>query len=168
MISLIIIIISLILDGVITNFLPYMIDNLTLFTPLTTVVCIFLIYPLYHHEEKKYFIVSFIIGIIYDLLYTNLLFFNAFIFLLIAFITMKIYKNFNVDYLKLIPYIIIVITMYECITSGIFIIFNLVPITIQKIIYKILHSLVFNIIYAEVIYLIINNIPKKYKKLNIN
>lgn len=168
MISIIVVVVSFILDGILTNFLPYMVDDLSLFTPLLTVVSIFLIYPLYYHKKKDYYITSFIVGVLYDLFYTNLLFFNGFMFLVIAYITDKVYKYLNVDYLKLILYISLVVVIYESLSGGIFLLFNLVPITINKILYKIGHSLILNIIYGEIVFIIIKFIPKKYKKVNIN
>ena len=80
MIKYLIIIISLILDGILSNFLPVI--NLSYFTPLLTLTSIFIVYPFYTKDEYKYYITSFIVGIIYDLLYTNLLFFNGIIFVL--------------------------------------------------------------------------------------
>ena len=79
-VSIIILLISLILDGILTNFLPYLVGDLSIFTPLFTLTVIFLIYPLFRKKELDYFILVFITGIIYDLLYTNLLFFKAFLF----------------------------------------------------------------------------------------
>ena len=81
MISIIIIIISLLLDGILSNYLPYLVNDLSLFTSLFTLVSIFIIYPFFKKKEKKYLITIFIIGIIYDLFYTNLLFFNGVLFL---------------------------------------------------------------------------------------
>lgn len=168
MISLIIIIVSLLLDGLLTNYLPYLVNDLSLFTPLLTLVSIFVIYPFYRKKEKKYFLIVFILGIIYDLLYTNLLFFNAILFLIIGLLTKYIYKNFEINYLKIIIYTIIIITLYEILTAILIILFSLVPINFSKIIYKIFHSLVLNIIYTEICYLIIKIIPKKYKRISIN
>jgi rod shape-determining protein MreD len=167
-IIIIIFIISLLLDGVLTNYLPYLVNDLSLFTPLLTLTSIFIIYPFYKKREKNYFITVFIIGIIYDLFYTNMLFFNAILFLIIGIITKFIYKNFNITYIKLIIYLTIIITIYESLTCLILIIFNLVPVTLYKLFYKISHSLLLNIIYGEILLLIINLIPKKYKKININ
>ena len=166
MISLIIIVISIILDGVLTNFLPYI--DLSIFTPLLTLVSIFMIYPFFKKKETKYLIIVFIIGIIYDLLYTNLLFFNAILFLEIGLITIYIYKNYEITALRLILYIVIIISLYEFSTGIILLIFNVVPVTFYKIIYKIINSLLLNIIYSELIYLLITKIPKKYKKISIN
>lgn len=168
MIPIIIILISLVLDGILTNYLPYLVNDLSLLTPLLSVVSIFMIYPFYRKKENKYYIISFIMGIIYDLWYTNLLFFNAILFLLIALITKYIYKNFEISWLKIIIYLIGIISIYEIMNAGILLLFNLVPITCYKVLYKISHSLILNVIYAEFIYLIINIIPKKYKRISIN
>lgn len=166
MIPLIILILSFILDGILTNFLPY--TELSLFTPLLTLVSIFLIYPFYKKTEIRYFVTLIILGLLYDLFYTNLLFFNATLFLLIGFITKIIYRNLDINFIKLIIYIIGIIIIYELTTGIIILIFNLVPITITKILYKITHSILLNVIYAELIYFILKIIPKKFKKININ
>lgn len=168
MIPYIIIAISIIFDGLLTNYLPYLENNLSLFTPLLTLVSLFIIYPFYQKQEKKYYITVFIIGLIYDLLYTNLYFTNGVLFLLIASISVKIQKVFPLDILKIIIYAIILVTLYEISYGLVLFIFNMVPVTIHELLYKILHSLILNIIYMELIYLVIKIIPKKYKKISIN
>ena len=47
------VIISFIFDGVLTNYLPYLVNDLSLFTPLLTVVSIFILYPLNRKKENK-------------------------------------------------------------------------------------------------------------------
>jgi len=168
MIPIIILILSILLDGILTNFLPYLVNDLSLFTPLLTVVSIFIIYPFYRKNEKKYFITLFILGIIYDLLYTNLLFFNGVLFILIGFISKYINKNYEITPIRLILYTIIIIVSYESLTGLILFIFRVVPVTLYKVWYKIIHSLLLNIIYVELIYLIIKLIPEKFKKISIN
>ena len=168
MISLIIVIISLLLDGILTNFLPYLYTNLSIFTPLLTLVSIFMIYQLKKKKERNYFIIIFIIGIIYDLLYTNLLFFNGVLFIVLGLLIKYIYKTYEITPLRLILYLIILISSYESLTGIILLIYNVVPVTFYKVFYKIINSLFLNIIYGELIYLIIYLIPKKYKKISIN
>lgn len=168
MIPTIIIIISIILDGILSNFLPYTIGNLSYFTPLLTLVSLFLIYSFYIKETKKYYTTVIIMGLIYDLLYTNLLFYNSILFFIIAILIKHLYKNFEVNYFNIIIYTIVIITSYETIQALIILSLQLVPITIPKLIYKITHSLILNIIYTEIIYFIIQKLPKKYKKININ
>ena len=168
MIPIIIVISSIFLDGILTNYLPYSPSTLSLFTPLLTVVSFILIYPFYRKKVKKYYIISITIGLIYDLLYTNLLFINAILFLIIAYITKIIYKNIEVNYLNIILFVIVIISLYEALNGLIIVVFNLVPITIEGIVYKITHSLLLNILTTEVIYIFIKYLPKKYKKININ
>lgn len=166
MISSIIIVLSLILDGILTNYLPFMESDLSLFTPLLTVTSLVLIYPLLYKQQKRYFITIFILGIIYDLFYTNLLFFNGLIFLFLGFVIIKIYQLFGSGYIKVIITIILIIILYELLNVSIFLIFNLVPITLDKITYKISHSILLNLIYGEIIYIVLKLIPKKYSKIN--
>ena len=54
LVSNIIVIVSLILDGILTNFLPYMVSDLSIFTPLLTVVSLVIIYPFFKKDKKKY------------------------------------------------------------------------------------------------------------------
>ena len=168
MLGIIIIAISLILDGILSNYLPYLVNDLSLFTPLFTLVSISLLYPYYRKKEKYFFIMIFITGFVYDLFYTNLLFVNGLLFLLIAYISKLIYRNYEIDYLKLIIYIALVVVVYETTTVLIILVFNLVPVTLTKLLYKISHSLILNIIYGELIYFILNILPKKYKKISLN
>ncbi len=156
-------ILSLLLDGILTNYLPYLVNDLTLFTPLLTVVLIFIIYPFFYKNNKNYLIYLFILGTIYDLFYTNLLFFNGIIFTLLGFITLSIYKTFEITKLRLIFYIIFIICLYECSFAFFIKIFNLVPISLEKLIYKIDHSIILNVFYGMIMYFIIEKITKNKK-----
>lgn len=168
MLPIVLIVIALLLDGVLTNILPFLIQDLSLFTPLLTLVTLFIIYPFYRKKERKYLITIFIVGFIYDLFYTNLLFFNAILFLIIGLISSYINRKLEVNCIRLILYILIIIVAYESLTGLILFIYNIVPITIPKVIYKITHSLVLNILYIEFIYFIIKIIPERFKKISIN
>ena len=168
MLSIVIVVISLFLDGILTNYLPYLVNDLSLFTSLLTLISIFIIYPFHRKEEKKYFIILFILGIIYDLLYTNLLFFNAVLFVGIGLLTKFIYKKFEINTLKLLMYLPLIVIAYETATALILLTFNIVPITFYRVFYKISHSLILNIIYGELLFLIIKVLPKRWKKIKIN
>ena len=63
---------------------------------------------------------------------------------------------------------LIVLSSYEIINACIIVVFNLVPMSFYRLFYKISHSLLLNIIYSEILLLILNKLPKKYKKININ
>jgi len=168
MIPLTIMILSFFLDGILTNFLPYLVNDLSYFTPMLTLVSIILIYPFYKKDERKYFITVFILGLLYDLFYTNLLFFNAVLFTLIALINKRIQKRISFNAMNLLGETILIIISYELLTGILLFTYNIVPVTIYKIFYKIIHSILLNILYVEGIYGIIKIIPKKYKQISIN
>lgn len=159
-----IIISSFILDIILSNVLPFMKGDLSIFTSLFVPITIYLIYPFYKNQELKYYIESFIIGIIYDLIFTNLLFFDGVIFLIISLVSVKIYKNFIVDKYKNIMYVFLIIILYEFLVASIFLIFNLVPICFYDFIYKISHTLLINVVYGFLLYEIIGS-GSRQKKL---
>ena len=136
--KILIIISSFILDIILSNVLPFMKGDLSIFTSLFVPITIYLIYPFYKNQELRYYIESFIIGIIYDLIFTNLLFFDGVIFLIII--------------------------LYEFLVASIFLIFNLVPISFYDFIYKISHTLLINVVYGFLLYEIIGS-GSRQKKL---
>jgi len=168
MIPIVIIIISILLDGILTNILPYTVNNLSIFTPMFTILLPIIIYPFYIKEEKKYLITLIIIGIIYDLFYTNLLFYDAIVLFIFGLIMIKLYKNIGYNYIKVLIYTLLGIILYELFNYLVIIIFNLVSINLLEVIYKITHSIILNLIYVSILYIIIKKLPKKYKKVRIN
>lgn len=155
---------SLLLDGILSNYLPFLPEGLSLFTPLLTLMSIILIYPFYKWERKQYFITIFILGIIYDLLYTNLFLANAIFFLSIGILINKLEKRIKLNKISIVFYAIFSIFVYELLIVLSIMIFNLVPITLSRVIYKITHSLLLNVIYVVIIFFLLSTSNKKYKK----
>jgi len=169
MIVIAIVILSIIMDGLLTNFLSFMVNDLSFFTPFFSLISLISIFKFYSKDLNKYYLLAFVTGFIYDLLYTNLLFLNGFLFLLVAIIIKHTYYLIEINYLKQLILSICIITIYESIFAILIFIFQLVPITIFDIIYKITHTLIINIIYVELLELIVVNfLPKKYKRHRIN
>ena len=153
MTNILIIIISFILDYFLSLYLPYERNNLSYLTPLFIPILIYLLYPRFK-DKKKYILISIIIGIIYDLIYTNLLFFNGILFLIISLITILIYKYFkNNIYLNNI-YLLFIIILYELVSILIYILFGVITISFSDVIYRITHVIIINIIYGTILYMI--------------
>ena len=165
MIPYIIIVVSFIFDLILSNFLPYMEGDLSFFTPL---ISIFLIIEFFDKEDKKYYIICFVTGMIYDLFFTDLLFLNGFLFLGLGFISKFIHKNEKMDYIRVIIYLIFIICLYEGSVALLITVFNIVPVTFDKVFYKISHSIILNVIYGEIVFFIINMLPNKFKKKRLN
>lgn len=155
-----IITISLLLDGLI----PLYISANSIFLPLLTLTSLFAIYPLYKKNDKSYLFTIITTGIIYDLLYTNLLFFHAIIFYILGKLTQYIHKNYSQNIINTIIYLIIMIVSYESLTSVILYIFKVVPISFSKVFYKITHSILINVIYITIIYSLIKTQHTKHIK----
>lgn len=167
-ISIVILVVSFVLEIILNNFLPFMVGDLSLFTPLFVLVSLFIIYPFFKKNQRMYFIISFLVGFVYDLLFTNLIFYNAILFVAIAFISNILYKYMEIHYLNLFIYIVLLVIIYEVMNAIVILLFNLVPISFMKLVYKISHSLVINILYGEVLYFIINHFFKKHLESSIN
>ena len=146
-----IIISSFILDIILSNLFPYSKNNLSYFTPLFVPVTIYIVYP-YYKSNKKYLIETFIIGLLYDLFMTNLLFLNSFIFLILGLITLYIHRKFKVDIKSNIILTIIIIVIYEIIESLIFMLFKMTHVNFIEILYYITHSILINLVYAEIMF----------------
>lgn len=161
----IILVLSFLLDGVLSNFLSYLPNQLSYFVPMFTLVCIILSYPSYKKNHKNYFLLVSITGFLYDLFYTNLLFTNIYLFLLIAYITTYIYHKITINIITSSLIIMVLITFYNSVYALLLTIFNVVPITFYDILYQILHSLILNIIYGQIIYFTYKIFPGK-RRLN--
>lgn len=168
MIPIIILVVSFLLDGILSNFLPYMVNDLSLFTPMLTIVSLVVVYPFFAKRRKYYFITCFLVGLVYDFMYTNLLFYNAILFLAIGLILMLLYRYIRSSWLSLLLFIVVVIAGYECMNAIVILVFQLVPMTFYRLLYKISHSLLLNLCYGEILYFIIWLLPEKYKRISIN
>lgn len=168
LIPIVILVISFLLDGILSNFLPYMVGDLSLFTPMLTIVSFVVIYPFFTKTIRKYLTICFVTGLVYDFMYTNLLFYNAILFLGLGALVMILYRYIRLNWLSLFLFISLAIIGYEVMNVIVILIFQLVPMTFYRFLYKIGHSLLLNLIYGEILYLIISLIPKKYKKFAIN
>lgn len=113
MFILLIIILSFFLDGICSNLL--LVSNLCY--PLFSLLCLIVIYPYYRKKEiNKFYITGFIIGLVYDIVYTNTLFLNACFFLAISFFTKQLY-----DLLKISVYSTVCISLFIIICYRLFI-----------------------------------------------
>ena len=81
-ISIIYLVLSLILDGFMSNIFSSTLNEISLFTTIYCVISFVIIYP-YFDNNKKYYILLGIFGILFDILYTGTFIFNMVIFLII-------------------------------------------------------------------------------------
>ena len=155
------IIISFILDNFISNF----INHSSLFYSLFTLLSLILIYPKHTKKLNKYYLTSFLLGLIYDIAVTDTLFLNAFIFLLLSYIINYIFRKIPYNYLSVLIISIISIIYYRVITYIVLLLLNYLNFNLLTLLKSIYNSLILNIIYITILY---NKklIFKKIKQIN--
>ena len=155
-----ILIISFILQGVLSNFINIDTNVLNLLLPI---VALIIIYPYFRKNNSKYYIYAGIYGLLYDLIYTDTFILYAGLFLILAFIISMlnvIFSNniFNIGFITTI-----IIVIYRSITYFVLVIINYLNFDSKILFRSIYSSLLVNIVYATVIYFISDKISYKYR-----
>lgn len=156
-----IIIITILLDGIIVYYMPSFSNNLTYFYPMLTISLIPILYS--YNSCKKFYKTCFIMGFIYDLLYSNIFLYHALIFLLIGKIDSKIYKVMKDNLIMKILLVILNIIIYDTIGFILIIFSHYEDLSINSLFYKISHSLLLNILSVFVYYFLGRKVMKKHK-----
>jgi len=144
----IILIISFLLDILVSKFITYN----SLLYPLFSILSLIFIYPNFH-KTNHYYIYSFILGFLYDIL-IDTIFLNAFIFLLLSYLLKLIFKKIPYNYLSVLLISIFTIIYYRLIIYSILIFINYLKFDIFILLKSISSSLLLNIIYISIMYLI--------------
>lgn len=160
-ISIIYLVISFLLEGIMSNIFPSTLSNISYFTTIYVIIAFAIIYP-YFDNDKKFFILIFIFGLLFDILYTSTIFVNTFIFIVIG-IVIKILYNVlpgNVFMTNIISYIGIVI--YHVLSFVILMITGYGDYSIILLFNIVIHSIFMTIIYTSISYFIIKFIYNKF------
>ena len=160
-ISIIYLVISFLLEGIMSNMFPSTLSSISYFTTIYMIIAFTIIYP-YFDNDKKYFILIFVFGILFDILYTSTFMVNTFIFIIIG-IVIKILYNIlsdNVFVTNIISYVGIII--YHLLSFIILIITGYGDYSIILLFNIIIHSIIMTIIYTSISYFIIKFLYKKF------
>ncbi len=133
---------SFILDGIILKYAPY-----SLFT-----VLIFIFLP--RDNLKKYYIISFLIGLLYDFLYANILFYNSFIFLTIAYFINFYFKKFRYNFINILYLSIMLIIYYYTFSFLILSLIKYISFDLKRYLNIVLNSLILNIFFIATVFLV--------------
>ena len=140
----------IILDGLIVYYIPSYFNQLNYFYPMLTVS---LIPFLYKGKNNYYYKYVFVLGIIYDLLYSNIFLFNALIFLIISKIASKILLFVKNNFLIYLLLIIINIFIYDGIVFLLVYFSNYQVIGFIDYLYKVKNSII-NVLTCFIYYFI--------------
>jgi len=150
--ALLILFLSIFLDGTIPLFTNYyLLSNLTYIT-------LILIYPLFLQNKKLYITFLILSSSLYDILYTNILFFHTVIFICIFLILDKHYQKINFSFI--LKYYL----LYELLLFSLLYTINYTK-DIFYFLKLITSSIIINTIYSSFLYLLFKD---KYKQRKIN
>lgn len=152
-------ILIIIIDGLLLHFLPTYFNEINYLYPMLSITYIVAIYS----YSNNYFKNAFIFGFIYDLLYSTIFFYNTLLFLLLAKVNKKIFNHIQNNLINKISILIINIIIYDTINFLIiyFSKYNLV--SINDLIYKVLHSIPLNILSLFLIIFLLKKLRLKHK-----
>ena len=160
-ISVISLILSLLIQGGVSNCLGYTFTNLSMFYTIYVLVNLGVILP-YFDNKKKYFILLVIFGLIIDIAYTNTFVLNVFIFVVIYFFNKLFYSILPYNLFTVNISSVISIFIYHIISFVILLMVRYDSYSLSMLGIAISHSIIMTVIYASVMYLFIHFIYHKF------
>lgn len=154
---------SFIIDGILSLFL----EKNSIFLPLFSLMSLIIIYP-YVNDKKNIVFFGCIIGILYDITYTQTLFLNTFVFTLLSFLLILFYKYVPYHIVNSIIVSFILIIMFRTITYLSFIFINDYPMNFSDLFRSIYSSFILNILYVFAMYFLFKLIFRKISKKRKN
>ena len=154
-------IISFLLDGLISNYIPVNINELSYLTTIYSVISIVVIYN-YFENEKKYLIIITILALLFDIVYTNTFPLNIIIFIAIYMLikTLNYYIPNNLFTINIKT--ILSMTIYHILSYLILLLVHYNDYPIKLLYITIYKSIIMTIIYTTVSYIITKKLYNKY------
>lgn len=145
---------SFFIEGFMSNVFVSTLTDISYFTTIYTIISLVVVYP-YFYNKKKYSILVFIFGFLFDVLYTSTFLVNICIFLVIGFV-IYIFNNILSDNIFTINIIsIISIILYHILSFVILSITNYANYSFLLLFNIIIHSIFMTIIYTSISYFMV-------------
>ena len=155
--SIILLIISFLLQGLVSNFIGV---NSFIFYTIYVLISLLIIYP-HFENKKKYLILLFIFGLLMDLVYTNTTLLNVSLFFIIYYFS-RMFHFF-------LPYNLLTINISNILSVFIYNIINFLMLAILRVdsysfisLIKLLgSSILMSIIFTSIVYWLVNYLKKR-------
>lgn len=162
-ITIIYMIFSFLLDAVLSNIFPSYLGNFSYFMSIYLIVSLVIICP-YFVNDKKYFILILIFGLLFDILYTSTFIFNMFLFVVIGLFIKFMNNYFPDNFLFANIGSILAIMLYHLLSFIILYFVSDISYDFYLLWRAIIGSIICTIIYSSISYLVMGFV---YKKFNI-
>lgn len=165
MLEIAVVLISFFLDSIVSMFVP--IDT-NFFVPLFSIVSLIIIYPYFNHREGDYMKMACVLGLCYDFIYTDTLFLHCMLFFVLAQVIRLLNVWFSNNVISVSFMSIIIIVVYRMLEYGILCLIGFLPFDMEFFLKGIYASLLLNVIYCVIVYLITDWVSRKYRILKID
>lgn len=153
-------IISLLLQGLMSNFLGFTIHSLSIFSTVYVLVNLVVLQP-YFKDNKKFLIIVLIFGMLMDIVYSNTFILCAFIFLLVAFLNRWFNFLFPTNLLTINVISCLSVILFHIVTFLFLKILNFDSYTFLTLLKVIGCNLLMSIIYTSFLYEVIHYVYKR-------
>ena len=155
--------ITIFLDFLFSTFISCVFQNINIFFPVVLVSSLPVIYILLKNE-KLFFILIIITGIIYDILFSDVVLINSYFFILYGLFINNYYKKHNPKVLNILIISILGIVFYDSFIFFILILIKYSSFEINDLYYKIIRSILINTIYVLLSIILLKSRIFGYKK----
>ena len=152
-------IVSYCLDGIISNFIPL---HSQLLMPLLTLMSLLIVYPYFNHHEDDYLKVAGVLGLCYDIVFTDTVFLNCVLFLLVALFIRLLNEWFSNNIFSVGLMAILVITFARILEYSILSLVGFFAFDWMYLFQGIYSSILLNVIYVMLLYVVTDKISRKF------
>lgn len=139
------------------------------FMPLFSISCLVLIYPQFKSNKLNYIICSCIIGLIIDILITDIVFINMLCYFIISSLIIFIFKYIDCNFISSQLVNTLIIIIYKVLSFIILVITGYIKPNITKLVNNINATIYINIVFCALFYILLYKIYfyffKKYDKM---
>ena len=151
------VIISFLLDGIISNLISFDLVDPSWFKTIYSIISLVILYN-YFDNQKKYLSILIVLGIFFDIVYTNTFILNVVVFLIIYLILSRLDYVITTNIFTINLKSIVCISSYHILTYIILLLSNYNNYSIKLLGLILLRSIIMTIIYTSISYLLMNKI----------
>ena len=155
--SIILLIISFLLQGLVSNFIGF---NSSIFYTIYVLISLLIIYP-HFENKKKYLILLFIFGLLMDLVYTNTTLLNVSLFFIIYYFSRMFHFFLPYNLLTINISNILSVFIYNIITFLMLVILRVDSYSFISLIKLLGSSILMSIIFTSIVYWLVNYLKKR-------
>ena len=159
--SIITIILSSLIQGVVSNYLGYTYHNLSLFSTIYILIALLVVKP-HFENEKKYLILLITFGFIMDIAYTNTFLLNTCLFVIVYYFSKFFHFFFPYNLFTINISNLLSLFLYHIISFLFLTILRYDNYTIQVLFNVLTHNIIMTIIYTTILYSIVQFIKEKF------